>query len=475
MSLDQIAFVDIETTGSRAESDRIIEIAIICVKDNKFCKEFSTLVNPQMPFSPFIEMITGIKPSDVKDAPTFEDIHQEVYELLEDKLFIAHNVSFDYGFIKHEFKRLGLTFKSDRCCTVKLSRHFYPQHRRHNLDSLIERFDFDCENRHRAYSDTSVLWQFYQHLNKEYTPEKVAEAVQFVSKRPSLPPNIDTTIIEKLPEKPGVYIFYGDQQLPLYIGKSKNIRERVWGHFTLINESTKERDIAQQIKNIEFIETPGELGALLLESKLVKELQPIYNRRLRKCEELVYIIKTTDKYGYIIPQIETFDPDDSFDFSSILAVHKTKSQAKKHLESLQDEYQLCRVLLGIENSKTSCFNHKLGRCLGACLQKENATIYNSRFEEAFSRTQIPSWPYKNPVMISEQDIETKVGHNHIFHNWRYLGAVRVETDITSFDSNMPSSFDFDKYMILKNYLKHHSNIREISYQEIEKLQNHSIS
>ncbi|MEO6508941.1 MAG: exonuclease domain-containing protein [Patescibacteria group bacterium] len=470
MLLDRIAFVDIETTGSSAISDKILEIAIICVDNNKVVKEYSTLLNPQMPFSPFIEMITGIKPSDVTNSPTFEDIQHEVYELLSDRLFIAHNVGFDYGFIKNEFKRLGLSFSADRCCTVKLSRHFFPEHRRHNLDSLIERYGFECESRHRAYSDTSVLWQFYQHVSKLYSPEELLKAMTLVSKRPMLPPHLDKSLVENLPEKPGVYIFYGEAGLPLYIGKSINIKERVFSHFANSSESPREHDVARQLKKIEYHVTTGELGALLLESHLVKEMQPIYNRKLRKFDEVVYILKQKDKNGYLVPVIKVLSSDNTVDMDSILAVHKTKSQAKKQLEFLQDEHNLCSFLLGLEKTSSGCFDYKLGKCNGGCLKKENPDAYNLRFEGAFQKTAIKPWPYEKPVMIHEVDIEKKSGENHIFNNWRYLGAVKYDGESTAFTSHENTSFDYDMYMILKQYLKSHPHVKHISMNEIEKVQ-----
>jgi DNA polymerase-3 subunit epsilon len=470
MSLDRLAFVDIETTGSSSLSDRILEIAIICVDGDKVVKEYSTLLNPQKPFSPFIEMMTGIKPSDVKNSPTFEDVQHEVYELLEDRLFIAHNVGFDYGFIKNEFKRLGLSFNSNRCCTVKLSRHFFPRYRRHNLDSLIERFGFECESRHRAYSDTSVLWQFYQELNKHFSAEEILAAVHQVSKRPSLPPHIKKEIVENLPEKPGVYIFYGEENIPLYIGKSINIKERVFSHFANINESARELAITQQLRRIEYQETSGELGALLLEARLIKEMQPVYNHKLRKYDEVVYIFKEKNKKGYYVPIIETVSPEEGVGVEELLAVHKTKSQAKRQLEYLQQEYSLCNVLLGLEKSSSGCFNYKIGKCGGACLGKEQSAAYNERFEEAFAKTAIKPWPYEKPVLIHEVDIENRAGENYIFHNWQYLGAIKYDQETTAFSSNPSSSFDYDMYMILKKYLRSHPHIKQISMEDLARVQ-----
>jgi DNA polymerase-3 subunit epsilon len=470
MNTDRIAFVDIETTGSSAISDRILEIAIICVDNNKVTKELNMLLNPQQPFSPFIEMMTGIQPSDVTNAPIFEDVQHEIYELLEDRLFVAHNVGFDYGFIKYEFKRLGLSFNADRCCTVKLSRHFFPQYKRHNLDSLIERFEFSCDSRHRAYSDTSVLWQFYQHLHTLYPPDVIKEAIIQISKRPSLPPHIDKTVVDSLPEKPGVYVFYGEQDLPLYVGKSKNIKDRVWSHFVNINDSEKERAITQQLKRIEYFETAGELGALLLESKMVKDMQPVYNRRLRRYDDIAYVVKEKNKDGYFIPVIKTANSKEDVDITTVLAVTKSKAQAKKLLENIQYEHSLCRVLLGLEKSSSGCFQYKLEKCRGACVKAEPPEEYNTRFEEGFAKTAIKPWPYQKPVIIHEVDIENRAGENYIFHNWQYLGTIKYDEETTAFSSNPEKVFDYDMYMILKNYLHSNPRIKEIPLQELEKIQ-----
>jgi DNA polymerase-3 subunit epsilon len=313
------------------------------------------------------------------------------------------------------------------------------------------------------------LWQFYQKLLEQFSPEEIFEAVHHVSKRPSVPPNIKKEMVESLPEKPGVYIFYGEESIPLYIGKSINIKERVFSHFANINESARELAISQQIRKIDYQETSGELGALLLESKLVKEMQPIYNRKLRRYEEVVYILKDENKKGYFVPIIKTVAAGEEVETDSILAIHKTKSQAKKQLQYLQEEYLLCNVLLGLEKSSSGCFDYKLGRCNGACLGKEKAKEYNERFEEAFEKTAIQPWPYEKPVLIHEVDFEKRAGENHVFHNWQYLGAIKYDQDNTAFSSNPASTFDYDMYMILKKYLRSHTRVKQISLAEIEKL------
>ncbi|PIZ64583.1 hypothetical protein CO051_01130 [Candidatus Roizmanbacteria bacterium CG_4_9_14_0_2_um_filter_39_13] len=140
------SFVDIETTGTSTRHDRIIEIGILRVENDKIVKKYNQLINPETHVSPFITQITGIIPDDLEDAPTFEIVKDEVYELLRDSIFVAHNVRFDHGFLKNEFKRFDMQFSMKQLCTVRLSRTLFPEHRHHNLDAIIERFNITCTN-----------------------------------------------------------------------------------------------------------------------------------------------------------------------------------------------------------------------------------------------------------------------------------------------------------------------------------------
>src|SRR3989344_686890 len=168
---EKIAFVDIETTGTSLASDRIIEIGIVRVENNTVTKTFQTLINPQTYLSPFITNMTGIQEHMLDNAPTFSQVKDDIKQLLQDCVFVAHNVRFDYGFLKHEFKRLGHTFTQKHFCTVKLSQILFPRARHHNLDSIIKRHSISCENRHRAFDDAQVLWDFFQLLQQKFPPE----------------------------------------------------------------------------------------------------------------------------------------------------------------------------------------------------------------------------------------------------------------------------------------------------------------
>lgn len=170
--------VDIETTGGSPFFSRIIEVGLLKVEKGEVVEEYQTLLNPGQEIPEFVSKMTGITEKDVKGAPTFADIAEDLLARFEDSTFVAHNVNFDYGFLKEEFRRLGWVFNTDRLCTVRLSRNLYKQHKHHNLTALIERHGFQINNRHRAFDDAKVLWDFMQLIQAEHEPAIINRAIQ---------------------------------------------------------------------------------------------------------------------------------------------------------------------------------------------------------------------------------------------------------------------------------------------------------
>jgi DNA polymerase-3 subunit epsilon len=233
---------------------------------------------------------------------------------------------------------------------------------------------------------------------------------------------LSLTDLETIPESPGVYIFYGQNNVPLYIGKSINLKERILSHFSNTLSSSIEMRISQQIERIETITTSGELGALLKESFLIKQMQPIYNRKLRISRKLLALFKSTTKEGYETVQISSLDsiPVESLD--SIMGIFRSKRQVKNFLIQLTQTHQLCEKLLGIEKASTACFGYRLGRCNGACIQEEKPLKYNLRFTEAFSKNKLKPWPFKGPVVIEEKNQINEKNEAIVIDKWCYLGS-----------------------------------------------------
>ncbi len=447
---DKLTFVDIETTGCHPQKDRIIEIGILRVEDNTLVQSYQTLLNPQTHISPFIEDLTGIKATDLEQAPLFEDIHHELFDILDESVFVAHNVRFDYGFIRNEFLRLGKKFSADHFCTARLSKSLYPQYSRHNLDELMHRFGFVCESRHRAFDDAKVLWDFYQLVQKQIDKEHLIKAVMIGLKKPTIPINLNESVLKDIPDCPGVYIFYGQNGMPIYVGKSKHLHDRVCSHFSADYLSSKDMKLSQQVFSIEIRETAGELGALLLESKLVKQLMPIYNRMLRKARTLILLKRTQNEDGYYtisIGEALEVKPDEIPD---IMGVFRSKLQAIDFLVNITKEHRLCQKLLGLEKSAKSCFGYQLKTCKGACLGKEKPASYNVRLMDALSKTKLHSWPFGGPIEIIEENEELNRKDVFLIDNWCIVKTTVFNGEVKT--DAFQKKLDVDVYRILKRHV-----------------------
>lgn len=454
--MDALTFVDIETTGARVMYDRVIEIGILRVENDRLVKTYQTLINPESYISPFIEQLTGIETADLTDAPTFDDVKYTILELLEGSVFVAHNVRFDYGFLKNEFQRHGITYASKHFCTAKLSRMLFPQHRHHNLDSIVSRFQFEINRRHRAYDDAQVLWDFYKAVKKMFPPEHLEQVFARVLKRPSTPVGISSDEIEALPETPGVYTFYDEENMPLYVGKSINIRERVMSHFASDHSSNKEMNISRLIRRIETVRTCGELGALLLESAMVKELQPLYNRQLRNSRLMVLLVGGFDEHGYRTISIVSADHIDVESIDSVYGVFRSVRQAKDALRGLVKEYGLCDVKLGLDTTRGRCFSHQLGWCKGPCAGKIDTQAYNDIFDIAFESMRIARWPYTTPVVISERRPDMQTNEYFVVDKWCLLNHYREDDVGTHELMKSDYRFDLDTYKILRRFVTNHA-------------------
>ena len=443
MSFPALAFVDLETTGATATADRITEIGIVEV-DEQGVREWSCLVNPGTPISGFIERLTGISNAMVADAPPFEDVADEVRERLAGRLFIAHNARFDYGFLKNEFKRAGQDFRATVLCTVKLSRKLFPQHAKHNLDSLIERHGLTVSNRHRALGDARLIHQFWSRVQAEVAPELLAQSVKALTARPSLPAGLDPAAIDDLPDGVGVYLFYGENDLPLYVGKSKELKKRVLAHFAADHAAAREMNLARQVRRIEYIATGGEIGALLKEAALIKQLQPIHNRVLRRNEELCFWQLIEVRAGEWRPALMLAGELKLCRQEHLYGPFKSAREAKRTLAELAKEHRLCHSLLGLEQVKAGkpCFAHQLQQCKGACVGKEPVSFHSARLMAALGRHRLSPWPFAGPAWIRERD------DVHLIDHWRHLGTAQSEADLHGLLETPAPGFDRDSYRIL---------------------------
>jgi DNA polymerase-3 subunit epsilon len=440
-----LAIVDLETTGSRPAADRVTEIGVLEVERFEVVSQWSTLVNPGVPVPAEIQALTGISQRMLAEAPRFADLAQDLHERLAGRVFVAHNARFDYGFLRREFDRAGIRFHARAVCSVRLSRRLYPRERGHDLDSVIARHGIDCPARHRALGDAEALWQFLRIAAEEHGEEILTVAARQVAKAPALPPGLDPAVIDAIPEAPGVYLFYGDSHgdsgAPLYIGKSRSMRSRVLQHFY----STA--GWLQAVRRIDWQRTVGELGALLTEAKLVKQLAPLHNRQLRRPGQLCGFV--FDGKRLRLANATEIDADT---LPFVYGVFRTRRAALQTLRALADEHGLCLQTLGFDTKRRgACFRHQIGRCAGACAMRESIHAHHGRLAAALATLSTPPWPYAGPVGIIETDPGREATEVHAVDRWCYLGAARCEPEMADLLEERPR-FDYDHYRILARHL-----------------------
>lgn len=489
-------------------------------------REWSTLVNPDAPIPPFIETLTGITNAMVADAPRFEALADDILTRLDGRLFVAHNARFDHGFLKNAFRRMDRPFRPPVLCTVRLSRKLYPGYSRHNLDTLIERHRLVVDMRHRALGDARLLWQLWQKLHHALPADRIRAAIDQLTARPSLPRHLDPDVLDTLPKSAGVYLFLGapidetgrdnglnanalpvaqdphvpdatnDSTLardlpgvatdaaredsghagsrpdvshvaeprPLYIGKAKNLRQRVMAHFTGDHLSAREMEISQQMTRVEWIETGGgtqhDLGALLMEATLIKQRLPAYNRQLRKSDD-VCAWRLVVARGHVRARRRRWTlalarPDDLFfaQDRDLYGPFATPRQAGVALRAIVDAHGLCPALLKLEKAHAGpCFSHQVKRCRGACVGRETVDEHTERLRQALASMSIVPWPFAGPVAFREGTSW------HVVDGWAYLGMA-ADLDEARRVAVTTRPFDHDVYRLMT---------RRIAAMEVEKL------
>ena len=451
-------FVDIETTGGNANRDRITEVAILKMQNGKLVSEWSTLINPLTYIPDQIQRLTGIDHEMVRDQPSFQEIFNEVYVRLENSVFVAHNARFDYGFLKNEFKRCCKSFRAPVLCTVKLSRKLFPRYKHHNLDSIMDRHALQCSERHRALGDARVLFDFMNVLYDTHDSELLNDVIKKLLKRPTLPAGVKEEDIESLPSGSGVYMFYDNRGTLLYIGKSKNLRDRVLSHFSSDYRSAKEMKISQSITSIDYIETAGELGASLEESRQIKKQLPIYNKKLRRYDSLVTFEWdfNNEQPGVKIINANQLKPSS---IENHYGLFKTKKKAKDTLRKLAKKHRLCEKKIGLESGDGACFAYQLKSCNGVCVGEESLLKHQLRVMESLQPLKNKTWPFKGRIGVKENAYDTKKTDIHIFENWCYLGTAHEDEELKQLSLSMMDEimFDIDTYKILLRYLKENCN------------------
>jgi DNA polymerase III subunit epsilon len=371
------AIIDIETTGGSARLEKITEIAIYLHDGLQITGEFTTLVNPERNIPYFITNLTGITNEMVEDAPRFFEIARKIVELTEGRTFVAHNARFDYSFIREEFKSLGFNFKRNILDTVALSRKLIPGHRSYSLGNICKDLRISINGRHRASGDALATVKLFEILlGKDREINGGKTVLMKNTKVAKLNPRLDINKIDRIPGEPGIYYFYNDNGDLIYIGKSRNLLQRISTHLSN-NSTNRAMEMRDQIADIDWETTGSELIALLKESSEIKINKPVYNRLQRRSGFQWGIFSFTDDSGYINFRYGQIDTDDI-----PVSVFTSKEKTRSKLNSLVETYNLCQKLSGLYETDGACFHYQVGICKGACCYKEPAELYNERASRA---------------------------------------------------------------------------------------------
>ncbi len=370
------AIIDIETCGSSFEfrRGRITEICIVVHDGLQVVDKFTTLINPECPINPFFQSLTGITNEMVATAPKFHEVAKKILEMTENRIFVAHNVNFDYNFIKEEFASLGYKFKRDKLCTVSLSRKLMPGRISYSLGHLCSSLGIENEARHRAEGDavaTAKLFDLLLELKSQDPQYKNVGIDVLMTRRID---KIKEYILKKLPEECGVYYFLDKEQNIIYIGKSINMYSRATSHFN--TKEQKGKKMLNELYNVDFVLTGSEIIALLLESEEIKKHKPKFNRSRIKDNFSHAIDWFEDEKGII-----NFKVVESEASESPIQSFTSHISARERLEYLIDEYSLCINHCGLTQKDAVCFNHHIKKCNGICAGKEEVDVYNARADK----------------------------------------------------------------------------------------------
>lgn len=366
--------IDIETTGGAARNERITEIAIVVHDGQRVTDTFSTLINPERSIPWNITRITGITDEMVADAPRFFEVARQIVQMTEGKIFVAHNVTFDYNFVREEFARLGFDFSRKQLCTVRLARKVFPGLPSYSLSNLKSHFGIHAERSHRALDDTLATTRLFEMI-LESGEGSIRDMVNRGVRETRLPAGLTIERLNEAPEVCGVYYLHDEEGKVIYVGKSINIRKRLFEHFSDMTQ--KGEKMRQGVADFSWEVLGSELVALLYESAEIKRLQPRINKALRLKQYQGAVYSYTDENGYIRLAFGKNTTKNAKKLQ-LVATYPKAEHARGHLQSVVKQLELCYRLCHLDASERACFHHSIKQCHGACIGEESPDSYNER-------------------------------------------------------------------------------------------------
>jgi DNA polymerase III subunit epsilon len=374
---DMYAIVDIETTGGYAANNAITEVAIVLHDGNREVKRYETLVRPEMSIPRYVQALTGITDDMVAGAPSFEIIAPVIHDWLKDAVFVAHNVNFDYSFLRHQLKECGFELNSKKLCTVRLSRKAFPGAPSYSLGNICNHLGISIANRHRAGGDAYATALLFEKILQAGGLELIRGMLKGRNSEQYLPINLPAEQLDRLPMTPGVYYFHDQKGKVIYVGKAKNLRHRVASHFSNNRTGRQKQEFLRNIYSISHETTGTELMAYLLECVEIKRLWPAYNRSLKRFETTygLYVYEDRNGYSRLILEKRKKQLQPVYTFSLLL-------EGQNLLRKLVRQFRLCPKLCFIQNDNDPCEGMREQYCAGACEHGEPPERYNARVGEA---------------------------------------------------------------------------------------------
>jgi DNA polymerase-3 subunit epsilon len=373
------AIVDIETTGGHAAACGITEIAVYVHDGERVIKHFETLINPLQNIPRYITALTGINNEMVTDAPIFEEVASTLYEILQGEIFVAHNVNFDYSFIRHQLKECGYTIGARKLCTVRLGRKVFPGFPSYSLGNLCRSLKIDIENRHRAGGDAKATVQLFEHLLANGAEAHIEQMLKKTSGEQWLPLHLDKKEITKLPPVPGVYYFHDKKDKIIYVGKAIHLKKRVSSHFTQNDAGRKRQNFLRDVCKITYKECATELEAIVLESIEIKRLWPKHNKSQKQPLQKYALYMFEDNRGYLRLAI-----DKKKKHSTVLYSFNLLHEGLVMLNKMIEEFEL---------NKKLCFIDKTAFTTEEMESLDTPEQYNIKIKKALAAldTQLPTF------------------------------------------------------------------------------------
>ncbi|MFD0835816.1 exonuclease domain-containing protein [Mariniflexile aquimaris] len=451
------AILDIETTGGKYNEEGITEIAIYKFDGHKVVDQFISLINPERDIQPFVVNLTGINNNMLRNAPKFYEVAKRIVEITDDCILVAHNAQFDYRILSTEFSRLGFEYVRPSLCTVELSKDLIPGQESYSLGKLVRSLGIPVTDRHRATGDALATVKLFQMLLAKDTGKSIIQ--QSIRLNPKLqlePKHID--IIKELPSVTGVYYIHKSDGEIIYIGKSKNIKQRINQHFT--NTNHKSKKLQAQVSTVTYEETGSELVALLKESEEIKRLKPKFNRALRRTSFTHALYSFVDDNNYLNLKIDIVDGR-----KKPITTFTNKQSGKSFITKAVEDYRLCQKLTGLYKTKTSCFNYDIKTCDGACVNKEAAETYNKRVEALITKN---SYANKNMVIIDKgREIDERSAiliENGVFKGLGFFNLNYQINNIEVLESIItPMQNNRDTQHIIQSYLRKNKHVKQITF------------